>query len=157
MEEKPSFLEKLNDKVLKSLLKYLNTDGPWEDIDEEFMRACDSIVKMTGFAETANSSDVSFLFELIQLNDEISADLPLKRPNFGLFEVDWSIYETRWVKETYRHKVGSYSKTGYDVREILTQLRMLVYFEPWDGDIIDEETYDSEMTEEKIDSVRQIK
>jgi len=157
MGEKPSFLEKLNDKVLKSLLKYLNTDGPWEDIDEEFMLACDSIMKMTGFAETANSSDISFLFELLQLNDEISADSPLNRPSFGLFEVDWSIFETRWVKETYRHKIGSYSRTGYDISEILTELRMLGDFEPWDGVIINEETYDSEMTEDEIDGVRKIR
>jgi hypothetical protein len=157
MEKGPSFLEKLSDRLLKKFLNLFSKDDDWLEIDENFIEKCDTIVKMTGFSKIASSSDISFLSELLKLNQEISPEIPLIRPKFSLFEFDWISYETRWVRNIYRNASGSYSPNGDDISEMVYQFRYLGEFYPEEGDFIDEDTRDSEITDEEMGDIRKIK
>ena len=157
MEKEPSFLEKLSDRILKKFLNIFSKDDVWSEIDENFIEKCNSIVKMTGFSKIASSSDISFLSELLKLNKEISSEIPLIRPKFSLFELDWISYETRWVRNIYRNTSGSYSPNGDDISEMVDQFRYLGEFYPDDGDFIDEDTRESEITDAEMGDIRKIK
>lgn len=157
MEKEPSFLEKLSDRILKKFLNIFSKDDVWSEIDENFIEKCNSIVKMTGFSKIASSSDISFLSELLKLNKEISSEIPLIRPKFSLFEFDWISYETRWVRNIYRNTSGSYSPNGDDISEMVDQFRYLGEFYPDDGDFIDEDTRESEITDAEMGDIRKIK
>lgn len=157
MNKKPSFLENLSDRVLKSFLNKLNESGPWSEIDTEFIDKCDFLVKLTGNSDQTEVSDISFLYNLMNLNKNIQIDEPLNRPSHHVFEMDWYTYETRWVRETYTHEISSYSDNGTDVSELIDGLRMLGEFDPWDGKFVGDETIEAETTDDEIGSIKKIK
>lgn len=157
MNEKPSFLENLSDRVLKSFLNKLNESGPWSEIDTEFIDKCDFLVKLTGNSDQAEVSDISFLYNLMNLNKNIQIDEPLNRPSRHVFEVDWYNYETRWVRETYTHEILSYSDNGTDVSELINKLRMVGELDPWDGEFVSDKLIDMETTDDRIAHIEKIK
>jgi hypothetical protein len=155
MEEKPSFLEKLSDKVLRGLIKLLPEElynSKYVDIDEDFIEKCDEIIKMVGESSTASSGDVSFVSEIIRLNyGRMDSDLPLIRPKFNVYSYLWKTYETVWTETVYKHFVGSYNSDGDDIKTIIDEFRMLGDLSPWDGDEVLHRTINSESTDDMID------
>jgi hypothetical protein len=151
MEEKPSFLEKLSDRVLRGLIKILpeemyNSKDLY--IDEDFIEKCDEIMKMIGESSTSSSSDVTFIYEILRLNyGRIDSDLPLIRPKFNVYSFLWKTFETLQKETTYKHFIGSYTSDSEDIKSVVNEFRALGDLSPWDGEetssrIIDSESVD---------------
>ncbi len=149
--DKPSVLENLPDKVLKIALKIIephysgNPDVLLDDIN--FISSCDDVVKLTGLSSNdyGETSDYSFLHQLMKLNPDFDSSESLKRPTFNNFEFDWEVKEERVISEHYRHSLGSYSPTGDDVK---SNFRFLVYegvIYPYDGKLLSDEIENSEV------------
>jgi len=153
--EKSDF-EILSDKILivalKKFQEELGDANP--DMDDYTQECVQSVGDMIGIE--INIIDVDFLIELYTLNEKSGFSSPLKRPKVGLYKADVDIFETKYVRNTYRHEVYSYSKHNViSGLELSFQNSGSVY----DGDNVETDVYDSETTEEKWDreSVRQIK
>lgn len=164
MTNNTSDLENLPDKVLKFALKIIKphySGNPDVDLDNtNFISSCDDVVKMTGLSSNdyGETSDYSFLHQLMKLNPDFDSSESLKRPTFNNFEFDWEVKEERVVTEHYRHSLGSYSPTGDDVK---SNFRFLVYegfIFPDDGKLLSDEIENLEVIDNDFipDSIRKI-
>lgn len=162
--DEPSVLENLPDKVLKLALKIIKphyTGNPDVDLDNtNFTSSCDEVVKMTGLSSNdyGETSDYSFLHQLMELNPDFDSSESLEKPTFNNFEFDWEVIEKRVVSEYFRHSLGSYNPTGNDVKSIF---RFLIYegvTMPDDGKILSDDIESTEIIEDNFvpGSIRKI-
>jgi len=162
--DKPSVLENLPDKVLKIALKIIKphyTGDFVEDLDNtDFTSSCDEVVKMTGLSSNdyGETSDYSFLHQLMELNPDFDSSESLKRPTFNNFEFDWEVIEKRVVSEHFRHTLGSYSPTGNDIDSIFKFLFYEGVILPDDGKLLSDEIESTEVIEDNFvpGSIRKI-
>lgn len=162
--DEPSILENLPDKVLKLALKIIKphyTGNPDVDLDNtNFTSSCDEVVNMTGLRSNdyGETSDYSFLHQLMELNPDFDSSESLEKPIFNNFEFDWEVMEKRVVSEHFRHSLGSYNPTGNDVKSIF---RFLIYegvIIPDDGEILTDNIESIEIIEDNFvpGSIRKI-
>jgi hypothetical protein len=162
--DEPSVLENLPDKVLKLALKIIKphyTGNPDVDLDNtNFTSSCDEVVKMTGLSSNdyGETSDYSFLHQLMELNPDFDSSESLEKPTFNNFEFDWEVTEKRVVSEHFRHSLGSYNPTGNDVKSIFKFLFYEGVILPDDGKLLSDEIESTEVIEDNFvpGSIRKI-
>jgi hypothetical protein len=85
------------------------------------------------------------LFEEDRLTNNIN------RPTFKKVELDWYLWETQWVKQTYRHQIETYSSEKGDIFNYVRGMNQDGDYSVWDGDLIDTDYLNSEVTDDSID------
>lgn len=145
-----SKLERINDKVLKKISENIikeceQEDWHWSSVyeSETIYEIFESNIRVLGI--DCDTIDVDFIFSIIKLNEKSNFDLPLKRPQIGLYYQDVQVNETITTLNTYRNKLYSYSQET--VTDMFRFLEDLGYRAIWDGDIIDRDTVDSEVND----------
>ncbi len=164
MSNEPSVLENLPDKILKLALKIIKphySGNPDEDLDNtDFISLCDEVVKLTGLSSNdyGETSDYSFLHQLMELNPDFDSSESLEKPTFNNFEFDWEVREERVVSEHFRHSLGSYNPTGNDVLPIFRFLNYEGLTMPYDGKILSDNIESTEIIEDNLvpGSIRKI-
>lgn len=157
MSNEPSVLENLPDKVLRIALNIIEPGYAGYDdfeFDDDFTNLCDDVIKMTSLRkhDTGEIEDYSFLYELFRLNVDFksSPDVPLIRPKFNLFTIDWEIEERQDRIQRYQHASGSYEPDGYDLENIYRKLFSNGDYYVFDGTEIYDEVINSELEDYSV-------
>lgn len=154
MSNEPSVLENLPDKVLRIALKIIEPgydDYDDFEFDDDFTNLCDEVIKMTSLRKSSvgEIEDYSFLYELFRLNEDFNSlpDVPLIRPKFNLFTIDWKIEERQDRLQRYQHSSGSYDPDGYDLKNIYHKLFSNGEYYVFDGTEIYDDVINSEVAD----------
>jgi hypothetical protein len=149
-----------SDKMLRSVLKQLEDSFHYEyngysmhqRYEEGYCDVVDSVVKYYGLHDM-EWEEYGFFFELIELNPNYQNEEKIKVPKLGEFFVYHDVSETQYVEYTYRNKVYSYGGESM-IRDQVNNDENYYYYE---GDIVNEDIYDSNVIESSIAEIREIK
>jgi hypothetical protein len=157
----PSIFEKMSDRVIFSIAKEIvnevDIDTVENSADWEFYETVQSVCKM--YSIDPSIQDTDFLFNIIKLNDSMfdegSLTSKLDRPTLKNYEYDWIVTMKTIVNEYYRNTISLYSDKD-EINGLLYQLKSEGTLDIFDGDLYEEDTRDSEMLDDELDSVSQI-
>jgi hypothetical protein len=157
----PSVFEKMSDRVIFSVIKQIinkiDLDVVENSADWEFYQAVQTVCKL--FSIDPSIQDTDFLYNVIKLNEDIfeenSLSSPLKKPTLRNYEYDWVVTMKSIVNEYYRNTISLYSDKD-DVNDLLYTLKSEGTLDVFDGDLYEEDTKDSEMLDDELDSVTEI-
>ena len=157
----PSVFEKMSDRVIFSVIKQIinkiDLDGVENSADWQFYKAVDGVCKL--FSIDPSIQDTDFLYNVIKLNEDIfeenSLSSPLKKPTLRNYEYDWVVQMKSIVNEYYRNTISLYSAKD-EVNDLLYALKSEGTLDIFDGDLYEEDTKDSEMLDDELDSVTEI-
>jgi hypothetical protein len=149
-----------SDKMLRSVLKQLEDAFHYEyngysmhqRYEEGYCGVVDSVVKYYGLHDM-EWEEYGFFFELIELNPNYQNEEKIKVPKLGEFFVYYDVSERQYVEYTYRNKVYSYGGESM-IRDQVNNDENYYYYE---GDIVNEDIYDSNVIESSIAEIREIK
>jgi hypothetical protein len=157
----PSVFEKMSDRVIFSIIKQIinkvDFDMVENSADWNFYEVVQTVCKL--FSIDPSIQDTDFLYNVIKLNEDIfeenSLSLPLKKPTLKNYEYDWVVTMKSIVNEYYRNTISLYSAKD-DVNDLLYTLKSEGTLDVFDGDLYEEDTKDSEMLDDELDSVTEI-
>ena len=157
----PSVFEKMNDRVIFSIIKqivkqtemeYVENSGDWQ-----FYQAVQSACKL--FSIDPSIQDTDFLYNVILLNDSIIEEgnltSKLERPTLKNYEYNWRVRMKTIVDEYYRNTISLYSNKD-DVDSVLYTLKSEGALDIFDGDLYEEDSRDNEMLDDDLYDVSQI-
>ena len=125
--------------------------------DWQFYEVVQTVCKL--FSIDPSIQDTDFLYNIILLNEtlveEDSLTSKLKRPTLRNYEYDWVVQMKSIVNEYYRNTISLYSAKD-DVNDLLYALKSEGTLDIFDGDLYEEDTKDSEMLDDELDSVTEI-
>jgi hypothetical protein len=61
------------------------------------------------------------------------------------------LWETQWVKQTYRHQIETYSSGKEDIFNYARGMNQDADLSVWDGNLINTDVYNAEVTDDSID------
>lgn len=157
----PSVFEKMSDRVIFSIIKQIinkvDVDIVENSADWQFYEVVRTICKL--FSIDPSIQDTDFLYNIILLNESLleedSLNSKLKRPTLRNYEYDWVVTMKSIVNEYYRNTISLYSDKN-DVNDLLYTLKSEGTLDVFDGDLYEEDTKDSEMLDDELDSVTEI-
>lgn len=157
----PSVFEKMSDRVIFSIIKQIinkvDVDIVENSADWQFYEVVRTICKL--FSIDPSIQDTDFLYNIILLNESLleedSLTSKLKRPTLRNYEYDWVVTMKSIVNEYYRNTISLYSDKN-DVNDLLYTLKSEGTLDVFDGDLYEEDTKDSEMLDDELDSVTEI-
>jgi hypothetical protein len=149
-----------SNKMLRSLLKQLEDAFHYEyngysmhqRYEEGYCDVVDSVVKYYGLHDM-EWEEYGFFFELIELNPNYENEEKINLPKLGEFFVYHDVSERQYIEYTYRRKVYSYGGQGL----IMDQINNMEDFSYYDGEIVNEQVYDSDFIESRLSDVIEIK
>jgi hypothetical protein len=152
--------KQFSDKMLRTVLKQLEDAFHYEyngysihqRYEEGYCDVVDSVVKYYGLHDM-EWEEYGFFFELIELNPNYQNEETINVPKLGEFFVYHDVSERQYIEYTYRSKVYSYGGKGM----IRDQLNNMEDFSYYDGEIVNEEVYDSDTIESRLSDVIEIK
>ncbi len=152
--------KQFSDKMLRSVLKQLedafhyeyNGYSQYQRYEEGYCDVVDSVVKYYGLHDM-EWEEYGFFFELIELNPNYQNEETINVPKLGEFFVYHDVSERQYIEYTYRSKVYSYGGKGM----VIDQVNNSEDYHYYDGEIVNEEVYDSDTIEAKISDVIEIK
>jgi hypothetical protein len=157
----PSVFEKMSDRVIFSVIKQIinkvDLDIVENSADWQFYEVVQTVCKL--FSIDPSIQDTDFLYNIILLNESLveedSLTSKLKRPTLRNYEYDWVVQMKSIVNEYYRNTISLYSAKD-DVNDLLYALKSEGTLDIFDGDLYEEDTKDSEMLDDELDSVTEI-
>jgi hypothetical protein len=152
--------KQFSDKTLRLILKQLEDAFHYEfngyniidRYEESYCEVVVDVVKYYGLSDIS-WEEYGFFFELIELNPNYQNEETINVPKLGEFFVYHDVSERQYIEYTYRSKVYSYGGKGM----IMDQVNNMEDFSYYDGEIVNEEVYDSDTIESKLSDVREIK
>ena len=157
----PSVFEEISDRVIFSIIKQIVNKvdlGIVENsADWQFYEVVQKVCKL--FSIDPSIQDTDFLYNIILMNESLLEEdsLPskLERPTLKNYEYDWVVTMKSIVNEYYRNTISLYT-TKDDVNDLLYYLKSEGTLDVFDGDLYEEDTRDSEMLDDELDSVTEI-
>jgi hypothetical protein len=157
----PSVFEKISDRVIFSIIKQIinkvDFDMVENSADWNFYEVVESVCKL--YSIDPSIQDTDFLYNVIKLNEDIfeenSLNSSLKKPTLKNYEYDWVVTMKSIVNEYYRNTISLYSAKD-DVNDLLYTLKSEGTLDVFDGDLYEEDTKDSEMLNDELDSITEI-
>jgi hypothetical protein len=157
----PSVFEEISDRVIFSIIKQIVNKvdlGIVENsADWQFYEVVQKVCKL--FSINPSIQDTDFLYNIILLNESLieedSLTSKLKRPTLRNYEYDWVVTMKTIVNEYYRNTISLYSDKN-EVKNVLYTLKSEGTLDVFDGDLFEEETKDSEMFDDELDSITEI-
>ena len=157
----PSVFEKMSDRVIfliiKQIIDKVDFDIVENSADWNFYEVVQTVCKL--FSINPSIQDTDFLYNVIKLNEDIfeenSISSPLKKPTLKNYEYDWVVQMKSIVNEYYRNTISLYSAKD-EVNDLLYALKSEGTLDIFDGDLYEEDTKDSEMLDDELDSVTEI-
>lgn len=150
-------IEKLPDGILLSILEEISDriDDGEIDIENPFeqdnLNALDSLMSYFG-VKNMGIPEYSFLLGLYKLNPNFQ-NKTLKRPELKTYLVRHNESVEEWKTYSYDNQVESYLPIGNQEIYELESSELFFYYE---GKIVDEDSYESEVNNVEIDFIKQI-
>jgi len=153
--------EKYNDKALRPILQDIVDVCEQNDIDifnpsyvdtnfEEVVEAVDGEIE--SYIGTPDNEDTTFFIAVLLMNKNFMTE-PIKRPTLKTYKITHSFEKVNTVRETFLNEYDSYLPF---TRNILNGLYRLGYYDPIEGELIDEETIDSNWSDDWVDDIEEI-
>ena len=157
----PSVFEKMSDRVIfliiKQIINKVDFDIVENSADWNFYEVVQTVCKL--FSIDPSIQDTDFLYNTILLNESLleedSLTSKLERPTLKNYEYDWVVTMKSIVNEYYRNTISLYTSKD-DVKDVLYTLKSEGTLDVFDGDLYEEDTKDSEMLDDELDSVTEI-
>ena len=155
-----SVFESIPDKTLFRFIKVIMEEVDFNTLtssqDFQLMDGVESAESILGIRGNDSSLDCDYIYNVWQMNENLFEEdkltQPLDRPKLNKVEFDWYGWETQWVKQTYRHEIETYSSSKDNIYNYIYGMSSEGDYSYWDGKLIDTDNYDSETTDESIES-----
>jgi hypothetical protein len=123
--------------------------------DYELQEGVETIESTLGIRGNDSSLDCDYIYNVWKLNEDLFEEDRLtnniNRPTFKKVEFDWYLWETQWVKQTYRHQIETYSSGKEDIFNYARGMNQDADLSVWDGNLINTDVYNAEVTDDSID------
>ena len=154
-----SIFNTIPDKTLFKFIKMVMEEVDFETLessqDYELQEGVETIESILGIRGNDSSLDCDYIYNVWKLNEDLFEEDRLtnniNRPTFKKVEFDWYLWETQWVKQTYRHQIETYSSGKEDIFNYARGMNQDADLSIWDGILIDTDVYNAEVTEDSID------
>jgi hypothetical protein len=154
-----SIFDTIPDKTLFKFIKMVMEEVDFETLessqDYELQEGVETIESTLGIRGNDSSLDCDYIYNVWKLNEDLFEEDRLtnniNRPTFKKVELDWYLWETQWVKQTYRHQIETYSSEKGDIFNYVRGMNQDGDYSVWDGDLIDTDYLNSEVTDDSID------
>ena len=154
-----SIFDTIPDKTLFKFIKMVMEEVDFETLessqDYELQEGVETIESTLGIRGNDSSLDCDYIYNVWKLNEDLFEEDRLtnniNRPTFKKVEFDWYLWETQWVKQTYRHQIETYSSGKEDIFNYVYGMNQDADLSVWDGDLIDTEYLNSDTTDDSID------
>ena len=152
--------QKYPDKVLipmvKDIIEALESESMYmedmSDVEGSFEDLSAIITKeLNGYLNDVDFEDVTYFIALIMMNDDFEP--PLQRPELRKYRITHTYQRVETNNYVYRTVMNSYIPID---ESILADLRNEGTYEPWDGDLIDEDNVDVEYSDDWVDDIEEI-
>ena len=154
-----SIFDTIPDKTLFKFIKMVMEEVDFETLessqDYELQEGVETIESTLGIRGNDSSLDCDYIYNVWKLNEDLFEEdrltNNLNKPTFKKVEFDWYLWETQWVKQTYRHQIETYSSGKEDIFNYVYGMNQDADLSVWDGDLIDTDYLNSEVTDDSID------
>ena len=150
-----SVFERLSDEQLNRYMKYFNTvvTNRFSDMDDFYQNIIwdDKLAKKIGAPvgiREIDRLDLEYLYYILDNNPELGPYL--RRPKLNDFTVDWVTEERVRIKYTRTGGIETYIPDSIDSSYLQT-LKSDDYINPWDWELTDEDSYDSDIYDDYFD------
>ena len=156
----PRKIEQYTDKalipIIKDIIDALNSKDLYieemSDIDGNFDELSEIITdELNSYLSNVEFEDVTYFMALIMINDDLEP--PLERPELRKYRITHTYQKIETVNYKYQTDMSSFIPLD---DSILGELQSSGEYEPWDGDLIDEDPIDSDYSEDWIDDIEEI-
>ncbi len=142
--------------ILKNIIEELNSKNihieTMDDVEDDFDQITNIITnELNSYITYVDFEDVSYFISLILINDDF--DSPLKKPELKTYRVQHIYKTSEVIGYTYQNDIKSF----IPINLIIGDLQDNGYYEPFDGDMIDKETIDTDWIDDYIDKIRELK
>ena len=142
--------------ILKDIIEALESNDMYledmDDVDHNFDELSEIITdELTSYLSNVEFEDITYFIALIIMNDDFEP--PLKRPVLKTYRITHIYQKVETVNYKYQTDMASFIPLD---NSILGELQSSGEYEPWDGDLIDENNVDSDYSEDWIDDIEEI-
>ena len=142
--------------ILKDIIEALESNDMYledmDDVDHNFDELSEIITdELTSYLSNVEFEDITYFIALIIMNDDFEP--PLKRPVLKTYRITHIYQKVETVNYKYQTDMTSFIPLD---NSILGELQSSGEYEPWDGDLIDENNVDSDYSEDWIDDIEEI-
>lgn len=152
--------QKYSDKaiipILQDIIESLESNGMYlediHDVENNFEELSEIITEeLNSYLSNVSFEDVTYFIAIMIMNDDFNP--PLKRPNLRTFEITHVYQRIETVNYTYRTEMKSFIPLD---ESILGELQSSGEYEPWEGNLIDEDTIDIDYSEDWIENIDEV-
>lgn len=152
--------QKYSDKalipILKNIIEALESQNMYmeemSDIEGSFDELSYILTQeLNSYLSDVDFEDITYFMALIIMNDNFNP--PLKRPELKTYQITHTYQRVDTVNYNYRTNMESYIPLD---SSLLNELRSEGYYEPFDGDLIDEDVIDTDYTDDWIEDIEEI-
>lgn len=142
--------------IMKDIIEALESNGMYiedmSDVEGSFEELSEIITKeLNGYLSDVDFEDITYFIALIIMNDDFGP--PLQRPELKTYRITHIYQKVETVNYTYRTNMTSFIPLDDSIlRELLSNNE----YEPYDGDLIDEDTVDTEYSDDWMDDIEEI-
>jgi hypothetical protein len=142
--------------ILKDIIEALESNDMYledmDDVDHNFDELSEIITdELTSYLSNVEFEDITYFIALIIMNDDFEP--PLKRPELKTYRITHIYQKVETINYEYQTDMTSFIPLD---NSILGELQSSGEYEPWDGDLIDENNVDSDYSEDWIDDIEEI-
>ena len=142
--------------ILKDIIEALESNDIYledmGDVDNNFEELSTIITdELTSYITNVDFEDVTYFMALIIMNDDFEP--PLNRPELKTYRITHTYQRVETINYKYQTDMTSFIPLD---DSILGELQSSGEYEPWDGDLIDENTIDMDYSDDWIDDIEEI-
>ena len=142
--------------ILKDIIEALESNDMYledmDDVDHNFDELSEIITdELTSYLSNVEFEDITYFIALIIMNDDFEP--PLKRPELKTYRITHTYQRVETINYKYQTDMTSFIPLD---DSILGELQSSGEYEPWDGDLIDEDNVDSDYSNDWIDDIEEI-
>lgn len=139
--------------ILKDIIEALESNDMYledmDDVDHNFDELSEIITdELTSYLSNVEFEDITYFIALIIMNDDFEP--PLKRPELKTYRITHIYQKVETINYEYQTDMTSFIPLD---NSILGELQSSGEYEPWDGNLIDENYVDSDYSEDWIENI----
>jgi len=154
-----SVFETIPNKTLFRFIKLVMEEVDFNTLDSSqdytLKDGVESVESTLGIRGNNSSLDCDYIYNVWRMNEDLFEEdrltNNLNRPTFKKVEFDWYLWETQWVKQTYKHQIETYSSEKGDIFNYVRGMNQDGDYSVWDGELIDTDVYEADVTDDSID------
>ena len=142
--------------ILKDIIEALESNNVYledmDDVNHNLGELSEIITdELTSYFTNVDFEDVTFFIALIIMNDDFES--PLQRPELKTYRITHTYQRVETNNYVYQNDMNSFIPLN---NSIMGELQSSGEYEPWDGELIDEDNVDVDYSDDWIDDIEEI-